>query len=204
MVHTLAEILKNKIIGFDYVDKCAGIVQTAVEKDGENVVERFPVACNVNGTDCDDEGKLIDLVPDDTKKSVMYFEDLGGAVFQGKEKDDLKFMSRIRLVGWLNLNKLGKTDDCSITAKVVAHLMTRIETTKQTNPIPFTRLKIEVENQMVKNPNIFAKYTYAETRTQFLLFPYDYFAINFRVFYSINKNCVPEFNASAENDCEVV
>lgn len=145
-----------------------------------------------------------DLVPDDNKKSVFYFEDLGGSPFQGKENgNNLIFVSRLRLVGWLNLARLGKTD-CSITSKVVAHLITRIESTTQINHSPFTRLKIQVEGQMPKDPNIFSKYTYADEKVQFLLYPYDYFAINFKVTYSINKNCVPEFNTGIKIDCPVV
>jgi hypothetical protein len=202
MIHTIGEILRDKIKNFSYVNKIAGVVQTAVDKGTDGKVDRFPVACNVIGADCEEVGgRLLDLIPDDTKKSIFYFEDLGGAVFQEKKGDDLEFISRIRLVGWLNLKKLGQTD-CGITAKVVAHLITRMESTNQINYTPFTRLTIKVQNQVSKQPTIFSKYTYAQTKAQFLIFPFDYFAIDLIVKYSINKNCVPEFDAGIEDPCE--
>jgi len=200
MIHTIGEILKGKIAGFSYVDRLAGVVQTAVDKSDKGIINKFPVACDVNGVSCDEGGRIKDLIPNDAKKSVIYFEDLGGSLFQTKSGNDLKFTSRIRLVGWLNLKKLGK-DDCSVTAKVVAHLITRMESTKEINYPPFTRLKIKVLNQVPKSAAIFSKYTYAQTRAQFLIYPFDYFAIDFLVTYSINKNCVPEFDAGVEDEC---
>lgn len=41
MIHTIAEILKSKFVNFDYVDKCAGIVQTATKKKGDKVYSKF-------------------------------------------------------------------------------------------------------------------------------------------------------------------
>jgi len=204
MIHKIGEILRDKIKDFTYVDKIAGVVQTAMDKGENGQIDKFPVACDVIGADCEEAGgRLLDLIPDDTKKSIIYFEDLGGAIFQGKERNNLEFTSRIRLVGWLNLKKLGQTD-CGVTAKVVAHLITRLESSKKENYDPFTRLSISVQSQVSKQPSIFARYTYDQTRKQFLIFPFDYFAIDFIVRYSINENCVPEFNAGVEDPCENV
>jgi hypothetical protein len=200
MIFTIGEILKSKLIGFTYVDRIAGIVTTGVKKDANGAIVRFPIACDVDGIECDDTGRINDLIPNDIAKSVLYFEDLGGSQFNEKSGNDLKFTTNIRLVGWLNLALLGK-DNCSVTAQVVAHIMTRLESTNEVNPIPFTRLKIAVIGQVQRTPQIFARYTYQETQTQYLMFPFDYFAIDFRVTYSINKNCVPEFNAGDPDEC---
>jgi len=200
MIYTIGEILKSKLIGFTYVDRISGVVQTAVKKNAAGNLVRYPIACDVDGKECDDTGRYLDLIPNDRFKSVMYFEDLGGSQFNEKNGNDLRFTSNIRLVGWLNLKELGK-DDCHITAQVVAHIITRLESTQEINPIPFTRLKIAVISQLVRTPQIFGRYTYQEDQTQYLMFPYDYFAIDFRVTYSINKSCVPEFNAGVPDEC---
>ncbi len=200
MIHTIGEILKNKLIGFTYVDRLAGVVATGVKKNASGKLIKFPMACDVTGVACDENNRIKDLIPDDKYKSVIYFEDLGGSQFAEKKGNNLKFTSNIRLIGWLNLKLLGK-DDCSVTAQVAAHIITRLESSKETNPIPFTRLKVAVISQLQRTPQIFGKYTYQEDQTQYLMFPFDYFAIDFKVTYWLNENCVPEFNAGIPDEC---
>jgi len=201
MIIALGEILRNKLSGFTYVDRLAGVVQVAEKKDISKKISRFPIACNVSGLDCGEDGLLNFLIPDDRKKSVIYLEDLSGALFLGRKGNDLNYNCRIRLIGWLNLKKLGHENDCSVTAKVVAHIITRLESSQQFNDAPFTRISITAVNQQQKSPVIFNKYTYVQSLTQFLMHPFDYFAIDFVVNFTINKNCVPEFNANVPEEC---
>jgi len=205
MIIDIGNILKSKLIGLAFVDRIAGVVQTAVETEEEKnkaAVKKFPVACNVNEKDCEAASdRLTDLVPNDSKKSVIYFEDIGGAVFQNQTKRDHNYVATIRLIGWLNLKLLGQ-DDCSVTSLVVANIIGAFSQQRTFNQTPFTRIKIVANRQLTKDPNIFSKYTYVEHETKYLLYPFDYFAIDFKVEFSINEECMDTFNQGIIDNCK--
>lgn len=205
MINDIGNILKNKLIGLPFVDRIAGIVQTAVDKtqdsDNKFVIKRFPVSCDVTNKDCEDNtNRLSDLIPNDTKKSIFYFEDIGGVSFVNQIGANMNFVASVRLVAWLNIKKLGKTD-CSITSLIVANVIREYNKQKTFNENPFTRIKIKVEKQVIKDANIFAKYTYNQHNTQYLTYPFDYFALDLKVEFSINEKCMNDFNLGIEDEC---
>ena len=108
MTGALAAILRTYLQGLPFVDRLAGVVRTVTITGEDGKRKAFPVACNVTNADCT-AGRYQDLVPDSSRKSVMYFED-GGTVLTGLLKGDPQFRSTIRLIGWLNLKKMGLTD----------------------------------------------------------------------------------------------
>ena len=206
MIKDVANILKAKIDTLPFVDRIAGIVQIAKDKQpkqggGFNEI-KFPVGCEVNGTDCEEgSDRLTDLVPNSDKKSVFYFEDIGGVQFIERVRNDLNFQANLRLVGWLNMKLLGK-NQCSVTSLIVANIIRSLtEGKKSFNQDSFTRIKIEINQQVTNNANIFSNYTYSETETQYLMYPYDFFALDLRVFFSINENCMDDFILSPVDEC---
>jgi hypothetical protein len=50
-----------------------------------------------------------------------------------------------------------------------------------------------------KDANIFARYSYNDGK-QYLLYPYDYFAIDIETMFDVNSSCVPELQVKDE-DC---
>ena len=128
-------ILSPQITALEFADKYAGIVKTinvAVDNQTETgTIKRYPVACNVQGDDCANVGIYGELVPDDTKKSVIYWELIQPMTNTGytKTKDffNKRFKGTARLIVWLNLAKLG-IDECNgaiLTLPILEKILTQ-------------------------------------------------------------------------------
>lgn len=202
MIYEIGEILKTELINEVYVDKIAGIVMVALDTDAEkSTPKRFPISCDVEGKDCIEQGKYSDLVPNSNKKSVIYFEDISGVSRIGNTGARIDFDARPRIVVWLNKTKLGKTD-CSIAPIIVANIIKKLEGIKRRNTGQFINMNVEVVNEVPKTPEIFSRYTYNQYQ-QFLLYPYEYFALTLKVTFSINPNCINDFVLGDVDNCNI-
>lgn len=204
MIYDICEILKNRIVARPYVDKIAGLVQTVqdVQKTKTGTfVKKFPVACDVAGKECaDNNSRLSDLVPDSKKKSVIYFEDISGVTYRGQERNEFIFQARPRLVCWLNQKQLGK-NQCSITPLVVVDIINSLGTNKRFNDGLYIKANIQVLGEVAKSPAIFNRYTFDEKTTQFLMFPFDYFALDLVVEFRVNKDCIDDWIVEPPEIC---
>jgi len=204
MIYDICEILKNRLIGEPYVDKIAGLVQVVqdVQKsDKGTFIKKFPVACDVTGKDCaDNTSRLSDLVPDSKKRSVIYFEDISGVTFRGQERNEFIFQARPRLVCWLSQKRLG-TNQCSITPLIVANIIKALGTNKRFNDGLYIKARIQVAGEVAKTPAIFGRYTFDEKQTQFLMYPFDYFALDIVVDFRVNADCIDDFVVGILDEC---
>ncbi len=190
MNELIASILKTQIedTNLCFVDKIAGLVKPVtmtILRDQAKIDKVFPVACNITEADCI-AGKYKDLIPTSNYKSVIYFEDKGTS-FGKQIGSSLECVSYLKLVCWLNLRALGSTE-CSISALAMANIINAMPKT-YFNSDPIIKAMITYESEQTKDKSIFSQYSYEEKDTQYLMYPYDYFAINIRVSYMLNLNC---------------
>lgn len=201
MTSDIANILKSYISPVGFSDKVAGLVKAVtvvdVNDDGTKTRRTFPISCDISYTECE-RGKYLDLVPNKKYRSIMYFED-GGSRITGDTPRDFVFTSSLRLVCWMNLSKLGKTD-CSVSGLAVANILNLLPDNFNNSGM-YSRMRITAVSQEIKSPAIFSKYTYKEETLQYLMYPYDYFAINIEVQYNVNKNCIEDWTSGTELDC---
>lgn len=187
----IADIIRGHIDGLDFVDKIAGLtaVQVFDILDGENkrVEKRFPVACCTTADDCK-TGAYNELMPDSKYKTVIYFEDKGIS-FVKAESNWKYFKSSLRLVCWINVAKiLGDTCKTGTTCTLSAHLIAEIIRAIPAMPedhSPFYRVYSEVVSQEVRSNSIFSAYTFDEKQCQFLMYPYDYFALDIETNFAL-------------------
>lgn len=186
MNQAIAAIIKGHIEGLDFVDKIAGLVSTTyMTIDG--VQKSFPIACCVTADDCK-EGAYNDLCPDSKYKTIIYFED-GGVSFDKYESNWKYYTSNLRLVCWINVAKiLGDSCNngtiCTLSSKLIADIIRALPAHPE-NHSPFDFVYSEVINQVVRSNSIFANYTFNELQTQFLMYPYDYFALDITTHFAI-------------------
>lgn len=188
MNQAIASIIKGRIEDLDFVDKIAGLVSTQyMTIDG--VQKAYPIACCVTADDCK-EGSYNDLTPNSQYKSVIYFED-GGVSFDRYAGNFKYYTSRLRLVCWLNV-KLILGDECDASqCTYSSHAVADIIRHLPAFPIhfaPFVRVYAEITNQIIRDNSIFSKYTYNELQKQYLMSPYDYFALDISTTFAI---CLP-------------
>jgi hypothetical protein len=192
MNQAIASIIKGHIEDLDFVDKIAGLVSavTFEQKDKDNAVKdvTFPIACCVSPADCK-EGAYNDLMPNSAYKTVIYFED-GGITFDKYESNWKYYKSTLRLVCWINIEKLTESGDCksedpcTYAAHIVAEIIRALPAFPE-NHYPFDKIYSEVTNQIVRSPSIFGSYTYDEKHSQYLMAPYDYFALTIETTFAV-------------------
>ena len=180
-------ILSPKIQTFDFVDRYAGIVRTINIAEGNGtetgIVKRYPLACNVTGVDCANVGVYQNLVPDDTKKSVIYWEMISpmtnGGMTKTRDFYRKKFKGTARLVVWLNLAKLG-IDNCTDSILVLPILEKEITTKGKITGGIYDGDLLWIEPLRMVNQDIntiFGKYDYNKLKNYYL-YPFDFFAID--------------------------
>lgn len=198
MNSAIADIIRGKIDTLCFVDKISGLVRPVsmilTNNDNVKVEKIFPVACSVTHQECQ-AGKYMDLVPNSKYRSVIYFEE-NSLTFIERIGNIQKMESSLKLVGWLNLKKT----DCVVSDKAILLILSAIPSIPFSDDI-YDRISIVIESEERKNKDIFSKYSYEETVNQYLLYPYDYFALNIKTTFSVNTDCIEQFNCTADETC---
>lgn len=202
MNHDIATIFNTYLSTLPFADRVAGIVKPVTFFTGtadRPVKKTIPVDCGVSQPDCI-SGKYTDLVPNSKYKSIMYWEDNGVKVDTQQNTRDFNFTASLRLITWLNLKKAGKTD-CNVSALAVTNILNTLPTGYFNSGI-YTRIRAVVGQEIIKSASIFGKYTYDEAVTQYLMYPFDYFALDVVVNFTILKSCIVAWENETPINCE--
>lgn len=212
MIRLVMESIRPNIEAVTWVERYGGlaypITVQEVTGDTETVNKTFPFSDYVSDLgDCELSERYHYLTPDDSKKSIVYFEQTGDMTFSNLAKGGarlrgvLRGQQNFRLVCWVNLNKIGSeiTSDGSILA---AELWAAIDGVKvdKLHPdlnLPVTNLKWYVTSQVAKSMAIFSPYSYQD-RGSFLMYPFEFFAFNVQAEFYVKKGCITPYPVSAE------
>lgn len=181
----IAKIIKDRLSDLPYFDKTAGLVQTITKEDSEdsgakNRILRFPVE-----VDLAEEKNLIPMIPDSDIKGMFYVED-GGVKAEGTND----YTSDLTLVCWLNPKKISNNVE-AVSASAISDIVS-VLCKGYFNDAPASRARFTAVSIPVRDAAIFSKYNYSEVQTQYLMPPFDFFAIKFKVSYRLTKSCLTE------------
>jgi hypothetical protein len=192
MLNLIVEHIQNQITPYIiFADRVAGIakIQTRneINAQGTTVNKKFPVYFNNNKTNC----KIfdyIDLIPNDKLKSIIYYEE-NGTSFIDCDGRWINYSSNIRLVCWVNLKKINQTlmDTSILEALLIKNLPEYISNLPYISKIMIMNIR-----PVTKDVGIFSRYTYNEAELQYLMYPYDYFAFDMTINWSLSKSCPDE------------
>ena len=73
---------------------------------------------------------------------------------------------------------------CSYSAHLIAEIIRALPHFAENHP-PFDQVYSEVMSQEVRSNSIFSAYSYDEKHTQYLMYPYDYFALNIETKFAV-------------------
>jgi hypothetical protein len=189
----IANIIKDKISDLPFIDKISGLVRTVSyteNVEGQAYTYKFPVSCDVTYEDCFSNERYKEMTPNSELRSLVYFED-GGINLTGSNSRSSEYESRIRLVCWLNMKRFDTTE-CSISGYITSLIIRRLLTTTRFNNGIYSDIRFNVSQIPDKTSAIFSQYTYDESATQYMLYPYDYLAIDIKVNYSILYKCLDD------------
>lgn len=195
----LCSVLRNKLTGLPFADVLAGMVQTVSQADPNQddsapavIQKRFPVSYDVIGAgNC--VGTEVILLPDSSKKSIIYFEDFGVQV-TGRLHGMVGYNSSVRLICWLNRANLVGDHYQEISGRCMASVVDSVLTRNPENVGMFTRLIVNVARIPPQDPALFGKYTYDETTRQYLRPPFEFFGIDLTCTYQAPANCLNGIN----------
>lgn len=194
MINDIANILKECICKLPFADKVGGLVEVAKVKD-----KKIPVTCDYCYDKCIGNETYLEMIPEAHLKSLFYFENDNGVknVLQRGCCTNI-YETDLRLVGWVNLKKLG-VKDCFATTQIIQTIIKQIQCNdcvelKQ----PYSRINIVDVSVLNKNPNIFLKHNFKDN---FRFSPYDYFALNIKVQFILNADCIIDFEPQTPIDC---
>jgi hypothetical protein len=161
------------------------------DENGVKHQKAYPVACDVTAEDCK-EGAYNDLCPDSKYMTVIYFED-GGVEFNSRSGKFSCYTSRLRLVCWINVAKYlaeccNEGQTCTASADIIKKIICALPSQPEYIS-PYSKIYPVVTSQLVRSNSIFAQYTYNEKQTQYLMAPYDYFALNLTTEFCICMDC---------------
>lgn len=196
MISEIAKELVNVLFtDVLFVDKVAGLVMP-MKKMVNKVEKIFPVEVRTQTT-CD-LSDFTDLVPDSTKKCIVYCEKLTDIQFVEYKPSYFINTADLRLVVWYNLDRITEgvyIDEGILANNILANLPKRLSDSLFT----YVRKVMISPIRVVTGNEIFTKYSYDEVRTQFMTFPYGAFAIDVNVQYVMNTcafELIPELKCN--------
>jgi hypothetical protein len=124
-------------------------------------------------------------VPNTKYKSVSYFE-----IQEINEVDSTAhhtiFEGTVRFVCWLNLPLINQTLD---PINNIPYEVLGVVPRKLSNVSPFVFCQV-IGVDIKHNEDIFSKYSYEESETQYLMFPFDFFAVDFKLRFRVPIVCI--------------
>lgn len=209
--YLIDHLFSPDLIAFDFVDRYGGMVQT-INIEVQNGTDkppkkRYPVSCDATAKDCFNNGLYQHLIPDDSKKSVVYWEEIQPMRQVGltKAKDYYNRIMRgtARFVFWANLNNLG-SDLCKNGLIDILLECEKLFTKKGkvlSGPFENSNFWVlpagEVEKDIRK---VFGRYDYDDL-VQYYLYPNDFFAIDVQFELHQCLNSGGSFVMNPSTDC---
>lgn len=203
MLYIAAEAARTAIEGMCWVERYGGLaipvsrpIQIGTMLDENNNeqpvidIETFPVTYGMSAAECWEKGGYKSLHPDSKYKSLLYFEQLGNMRLEGDTRRGAYPVSSfwtgsIRLVAWLNLQKLTATKDIKDGASNAVYSLVEALNYKS---FSLTQGVYKDSNVTFKNPSmlpkdfetIFGKYSY-QIKDPLYFWPHDFFAVDWEV-----------------------
>lgn len=213
MNKAIAHILKEQLAGLPVIDKIAGLVQTAeyeettYDDEGvtkKTIIKKIPITTDGPDNVCKDKS----LVPDSSNKGMIYFEDIGGITFLRTNGSYSRYRSRLRMVCWFNGKGVAQSlegdynDDYNedygggnvptydVASILINHVVNRFVELNAQNKGKYLRLQVGIDNIPIMGKQLFSAYTYDMYNTQYLMYPYEYFAIDLNIEFEMHKSCI--------------
>lgn len=191
MIRQIIDSILQDITALNFSDTVAGCVITAnrnvIDKDNRTIRKSFPIYWNDRTDTCQNYSDYMDLVPNDKKKSIIYWEENGLQMVQN-HGGFAEFRASVTLVCWCNLKLINQffTD----ATEVKLNLINAIPEFPQNVGNLYSFIRFIYTGEQQKSNAIFNRYTYNEEEKQYLLYPFDYFALNYDVLFYAGKECV--------------
>ena len=180
MIDLAVSQLQSRLSELAWLDIVAGVVrEQKLNVDG--TIKTLPAMPH---PDKPDEYAL--LSPHDAYSGIAYFD-----VLSNQKRNDLSggraYMMEavVRLVVWINTKRLSPS---AAIPQAMAAIVSKLSGS-YSDVAPVGGLCVTPLQEVPKTPAIFAKWTYDEAESQFLMLPYEYFAFDFQLMFTLSASC---------------
>ena len=190
--YLIETLLSDELQNLSFVDRYGGIVKPVEIKQQTTTGTKksiYPVSTNVSNKDCFNNGFYQNLIPDDSKKSIVYWELLNpmqntGMTPRVNKFNNIRYRGTARLVVWLNLKELGfvkvEPNDISngaiFTLPEISNIIS-LQGKISGGLFDKDNITIKPNRFILDQKAIFNKYTYSQDYNYYL-YPYNFFAID--------------------------
>lgn len=187
----IASLILSRIraANFPWIEKNAGLVrQVSTKVKGKQEV--LPIAADVLGSaDC--EPSAIDhLLPDTRYRSILFIECSQFPTRKSESIGSPSWTATYRIVVWMDCSKLGGGAGCGDVA--YENLVTTLDLPMFDSGLFRGVVFRVVGGGPARGKDIFGKYTLNEERSQYLHYPFDFFALDLQVDFAVPKGCENE------------
>lgn len=213
MIATAISTVKTHLTSLGIIDRYGGLAiplgKVEQVSDDRFVTKVYPIREGVDARDCFTKGKYQDLIPSDKYENIVYWEEISGlSEYSPSRSEDrgvkfLHFRGQARLVYWLNLPNMGHGNDTYRTVgdSFAWTMVDQLKGQFRVDSGNFSGLSVTFTNarQSARNTSIFTKYSYpADVLNTYLLYPYDFGAIDFDVNVVVPAKCVSNYTANGD------
>jgi hypothetical protein len=202
MTHEIAKVLAGSLrplYNQELISVLVGLVKL-VTQDRDNRTIRFPIPYDFDAAAVQMEN--VDVIPDQKHRAIVYFEGDSSDLTSFEPKSS-RARTDLRLVCWYNSMAYQVPDGNreTIHAVLVSQILTHLKAARPTQNGIVAAFKIEPTRIYDSAQSLFTKYSYHQTRGQYLQSPYFAFGIDVTVTYQINHGCTTTLIAVEPDNC---
>ena len=198
--HEIAERIRN----MEWADRVSGVVVPYEFTTSDQRKMRVPVSCDVSGKECTEE-QLVQLLPDQRRRSVIFIEDRSGARRIGEQGPYVKFQGILRIVGWVNTEQIGADDGCDgcntayrISQEIYGLLPSRNTNLEDCNIVA---LNIDHYGYEKTGDSPWKEYQIGEERRSLILPPFEHFSMDLVAQWMVHQKCLASVVVNDPTGC---
>ena len=206
MINLLVKPIREAMETLPYVQRYGGLAipvsrkyKSGQTEDGTPTLvdKTYPIAEDVYGKDCWEQDRYQDLTPSSRYASVFWLEETNpvqiapvttqSRAYRFKGGEAKQVTASVRLIAFMDRSKL-RYDAGYIPGDLLVRLDLRDKEITE-GDVPIGNISIKPTGFEQKGPGIFSRYSF-DNMENYLLFPYDYFALNLQITGRISGSCI--------------
>lgn len=173
MIEAVCTLINDSITGAYFGRKAGAVTRVGIDQGGKKVYFPFDHATK----DCNKDNAVH---PDEQYKMVSWFETGEVEAVQGVQA----FVAQVRLIGWLNLPKLG-TRDRTLTGQIESDIINQMNRLKGISNGAVRISRVSFVKALKKDLTLFQNYSFKED-TNYFFGDFDFFGHVYNVAFTID------------------
>lgn len=179
MVDVIIEKIAEGLASIPIVSLSAGLVTSQI-LEVDNTRRVFPKAFSYSKLK-DNLPELVLVFPDSKERLILYWESLAEDF---NDSTVHQYTCQVRLVGWYDTRKLNPSERSNLISYLVSKVPTTVAPSKAVASV-----QVKFKGEEIRSSNPFSKWSMDEQKNQFLMHPYNWFALKFQIRFINTIGC---------------